>query len=110
MAQTPQPFIRGSTFNFAMAIPTELADGFLQDYTPEAHLRKARNDLPSGFIAKLDCFWADPSTTRILVLYHALTEKWPVGLAEMDVLFRSSSGHVLRSKLFPFIIQRGITK
>ena len=110
MTQTPHPFSRGSTFSFGMAIPEQLPAGYLKSYTPVAHLRKARNDLPSGFIAKLDCFWADPSTTRVLVFHHALTEKWPVGLAEMDVLFRSDSGHVLRSTVVSFIIQRGITK
>ena len=93
-----------------MAVPEQLPDGYLKNYIPVAHLRKARNDLPSGFIAKLDCFWADPSTTRVLIFHHALTEKWPVGLAEMDVLFRSDSGHVLRSTVVSFIIQRGITK
>ena len=110
MTQTPHPFLRGSTFSFGMAIPEQLPNGYLKNYIPVAHLRKARNDLPSGFIAKLNCFWADPSTTRVLVFHHALTEKWPVGLAEMDVLFRSNSGHVLRSTVVSFIIQRGITK
>ena len=104
------PFKRGSTFAFMFAIPSELPNGYFKNWVPTAQLRQAMNSLPSGLIANLSCFWADPTTTRYLIVHHSLTNKWALGNAEMDILFQSSSGEKLPSTTALFNIQRGITE
>lgn len=110
MPVKPEPFARGTTFSFALAIPEQLEDGFFKNWVPAAQIRKARNDQPNGLIAKLACFWADPETTRVLIVHMLNTSHWPTGPAEMDILLRSVTGEVLRSTIQPFNIHRGITK
>lgn len=103
------PFKRGSTFAFMFAIPPEIPNGFFKTRLPTAQIRKAMNSRPDGLIANIACFWADPASTRYLIFHHSLTDKWPIGNAEMDVLFESSSGEKLRTTTAIFNIQRGIT-
>lgn len=109
MPSTPTPFKRGQTFSFLMKIPDTIADGFLRSWLPRAQIRKARNTSADGLIADVSCFWADPKTTRYLTLHHSLTAKWPIGEAEMDVVFESASGTVIRSRTIKLQIERGIT-
>lgn len=106
----PVPFKRGSTFSFALAIPDDVPDGTFVAWKPMAQIRRARNDSSTGLIADIAVFWADPLTTRVLVFHHNVTEKWPVGEAELDVLFLSAGGQTIRSSTVLFDIQRGITK
>lgn len=103
------PFKRGTTFSFMFVIPDVLPNGFFKTWLPTAQIRKAMNSRPDGLIANLACFWADPATTRYLILHHSLTDKWAIGNAEIDVLFQSASGEQLRSTTGMFNIQRGIT-
>lgn len=110
MITKPVPFKRGSTFGFAMTIPDTIPDGTFASWKPMAQLRRARNDSSSGLIADIAVFWGDPKTTRTLVFHHNVTERWPVGEAELDVLFLSAGGQTIRSTTVLFDIQRGITK
>ena len=105
----PTPFKRGTTFSFMFAIPDELPNGYFKDWVPSAQLRRAMNNQPDGLIANVSCFWADPATTRYLIVHHTLTQRWPLGNAEFDILFQSSSGERLSSTTALFNIQRGIT-
>jgi hypothetical protein len=109
MPSTPTAFKRGQTFSFAMKIPDTIEDGFLRSWLPRAQLRKARNTSADGLIAEVSCFWADPKTTRLLTLHHSLTAKWPIGEAELDVVFTSAGGTQIRSRTIKFQIERGIT-
>lgn len=110
MAPTPIiPFKRGSTFAFMFAVPENMPNGFFKTRLPSAQIRKAMNSRPDGLIANIACFWADPATTRYLIVHHSLTDKWPLGNAEMDILFESATGEKLRSTTALFNIQRGIT-
>lgn len=106
----PVVFKRGSTFSFQMAMPDNLAAGYFGSWRVEAQIRKEGSSSPAGLIADLSPFWADPATNTQLVIFHANTDGWPLGRAEMDVLFTSGGGQKVRSKTVIFDIQRGITK
>lgn len=109
MPEEITPFKRGSTFAFTLKIPDNIPNGFFKSWVPTAQLRKEKNSSPAGLIAQIECFWADPSTTRYLVIYHGMSSGWPVGRAEFDVLFQSSAGEKIRSTTKIFNIERGIT-
>ena len=104
------PFKRGATFSFMFAIPDELPNGYFKNWVPVAQLRKAMNSQPTGLIANLACFWADPATTRYLIVNHTLTSKWPIGRVEMDIMFQSASGERIPSTTVLFNFLRGITE
>lgn len=110
MTSKPYPFKQGSTFSFAMAIPEDIDDGALANWIPTAQLRRDRNNGPQGLIADINVYWDDPVTARILIIHHNVTKDWPVGLAELDILFTSASGQTIRSTTVIFDIQRSITK
>lgn len=110
MATKPIIFKRGSTFSMMFAIPDRFEAGFFKDWFIKAQIRKEKNDGPNGLIADIGCFWGDPLTATRVVLHHSLTDKWPLGNAEMDILFESVDGSRVRSSTIPVIIQRGITR
>uniref|UniRef100_A0AB39ACL0 L-shaped tail-fiber protein n=1 Tax=Erwinia phage Fifi051 TaxID=3238787 RepID=A0AB39ACL0_9CAUD len=103
-------FAKGQTFSFLMKIPDSVEAGFFKGYLPKAQLRKYKSNQSNGLIANLNCFWADPKTTKMLTLYDNATENWPVGLAELDVLFQSAEGSLIRSTTVTVQIVRGITQ
>ena len=110
MATKPIQFKRGSTFSLMFRIPDRFAAGFFRNWRITAQLRKERNDGPNGLIADIGCFWGDPTTATRVVLNHMLTDKWPLGNAEMDILLTSPDGQRVRTKTIPVTIQRGITR
>ncbi len=103
-------FKRGQTFSISVAVPSIIADGALAGWIPSAQIRKANNGSPSGLITALSSYWDNPATTRNIHLYHNLTEDWPLGKAEVDVLFTSPGGEKLYSETLEFTIERGITR
>ena len=103
-------FTSGQTFSFIMQIPDTVKSGALRHYLPKAQIRKYKSNQANGLIADLNCFWADPKTTKMLTLYHNLTDNWPVGLAELDVVFEGADGTSIRSTTVAVQIVRGITR
>ena len=106
----PIPFKRGTTFSFVLAIPSTTVDGFFMDWGVKAQIRKQNNDNASGLIANLTTSWVDEETTRNLTVGFAMTDKWPLGIAEVDVLFTAPSGQRMRSHTLTFSIEREITQ
>lgn len=106
----PVPFKRGTTFSFVLAIPSTIVDGFFLDWDVKAQIRKERNNTPTGLIADLSTMWVDEETTRSLALAYSNTDGWPLGIAEVDVLFVSPTGQRLRSETMVFSIEREITQ
>lgn len=106
----PVPFKRGSSFSFAMLIPDSVPDGTLASWVPTSQIRRVHNDSPSGLIANIAVYWDDPVKARMLVFHHNVTDRWPSGEAELDVLFTSAGGQTIRSTTVLFNILRGITK
>ena len=107
--ELPTSFKRGQTFSFMFEIPEAIEDGMLKEYIPTAQIRKKGNSGKLGHIGDINCYWADPDTNRLLVMYHNDTGAWPLGLAELDVLFTGTGGTSFRSNTVDFKIERGIT-
>jgi hypothetical protein len=106
----PIEFKRGSTFSFAMNVPATVATGYFRDWEVLSQVRRKGDTGAKGLIGVLAHRWADATTTRLLYVFDGLTEKWPIGPAEMDILFINGSGFKLRAKTVQLDIQRGITK
>lgn len=103
-------FKRGQTFSFVMGVPDNVEAGTLVHWKPSAQLRKKGNITQQGLIANINTFWADETTTQDVMFYHNNTHKWPLGLAEMDILFTSTNGETLRSDTLTFNIIAGVTQ
>lgn len=104
------PFKRGATFSCQLLIPESVASGFFVGWLVKAQLRRKSDDSREGLIANLNPSWTD-QTTSTLVLSALVTDSWPVGPAELDVLFVSPDGaQKIRSQTLLFDIQRGITQ
>lgn len=110
MSTKPVVFKRGSTFAFAVRVPSSFEDGFFTNWVVKAQLRKEKNDQENGLIANLAPVWLDSELSRDLAIYHYLTDKWPLGIAEMDVLLISPEGQKIKTNTIVFSIERGITK
>lgn len=110
MAVSPIQFKRGSTFSLMFKIPERFDAGFFKNWAVTAQLRRAKNDSSTGLIADVSCFWGDPDTATRVVLHHMLTDRWPLGEAELDILFTSMDGSRVRSSTIPVRINRGITR
>lgn len=104
------PFKAGSTFSFMFKIPDNIPDGYFSDWALSAQLRKKGNSMPSGLIAYISCYWLNKEESRYVGFFHNLTEDWPKGIAELDVLLTSPSGQKVRSNTVLFNIQRGVTQ
>lgn len=103
-------FKRGSTFAYQIEIPASFKDGYFASWEVYAQLRLAGNDQDTGLIANLTAEWDSYKKTRNVLIGHPLTESWPLGRAELDILFISSDGYRLRSETIPVQIERGITR
>ena len=103
-------FKRGATFSYAFEVPSDIPDGYFFDWEVHAQIRKARSDSPQSLIAQLQPLWQDKQTTRELVLTHINTDAWPVGPAEMDVVFVSPDGFKAASKTITVSIEKGVTQ
>lgn len=103
-------FKRGATFAYQFEIPSSFKDGYFASWEVYAQLRKAGNDSPDGLIANLTAEWDSFKKTRNVLVGHPVTEHWPLGEAELDILFISSDGYRVRSETYPVKIERGITR
>ncbi len=103
-------FNRGSTFAYSANIPKELVDGYFKDWEVTSQIRKKDTDTDAGLIASLQCIWKDSQKTRTLYLLHPVTDNWPLGEAEIDVVFTSPKQFRARSKKVSVLIERGITR
>ena len=110
MVTPPVDFKRGATFSFMFSLPPQTGKNVFEGCRLRSQIRKARNDLPSGKIADLAVFWIDPKKSDKLVIYHGHTERWPIGLTEVDVQFITPGGIVISSKNIVFNITRSITQ
>lgn len=106
----PTPFKKGSTFSFALNVPSTVAAGYFRGWEVQAQVRRKGDSSPKGLIGTLGARWEDSEQTRRLFVFSGLTDDWPVGPAEMDIMFISGSGFKLRAKTVQIDIQRGITR
>lgn len=110
MPSAAMPFKRGTTFSYLLKIPDTVEDGFFSSWKPTAQLRREKNDSAAGLIAEFACAWDNPAIARHVLVHHNMTEKWPLGNAELDILLTSAGGQTIRSRTLLVNIQRGITR
>ena len=94
----PKEFIRGQTMEFIMELPPEVPANFFRGYvaaetpvetTLACQLRRLENASESGLIATLLVTWEDAAGTKLRFksLADDDTNQWPLGPAELDVVF-----------------------
>lgn len=106
IADTIHEFARGATFEAVMSLPTNVPDNYFADWQPLSQLRRDGQLTKSGLIGELDFKWLGP---REFVLSSNDTDKWPLGVAELDVLFTSRQGRRIRTKSLKVKITPGVT-
>lgn len=106
----PKIFKRGGDFSIILTLPSYVQPDHFADWTATAQVRKYQNDGASGFIANLVFEWLPDSQHLGFRLTNEDTDNWPLGLAEMDVLFTSPTGKKTQTQTVIFKIDRGITR
>lgn len=103
-------FKRGANFKFTFKLPTEVPEGQFAGWTPTAQIRRYLNDQENGLIATIPVAWGTAETINHLLVDSENTGKWPLGLAEFDILLTSPAGEKVMTATILFDIQRGITR
>ena len=106
IADTVHDFARGATFEAVMSLPVSVPDNYFLEWQPLSQIRRDGQLTKEGLIGELDFKWLGP---REFVLSTDDTDKWPLGMAEMDVLFTSRQGRRIRTKTVKIKITAGIT-
>lgn len=97
-------FARGSSFEAVMTLPQSVAENYFAEWQPLSQLRKEGNLTKEGLIDDLTLTWLGP---REFILSNNDTDKWPLGMAEFDVLFSSRQGRRIRTKTLRVLIKAG---
>jgi hypothetical protein len=108
--EKPIAFKRGSTFSFMFQVPANIPDGFFSGWLPTAQLRKAKNDLPNGLIADMECYWNTEVTARHIIVRNTLTDNWPLGVMDLDIRLNSVNGETIMTQTQQFNIIRGVSR
>lgn len=97
---------RGDTLSLSLTLPAAYVDGYFVDWTVTSQIRT-----PSGrLISDLVVTWANPATTRTLVLKDSSTANYPIGTANIDVQFvRNSDSFTLSTETIEVDVQRDVT-
>ena len=108
IADTVHDFARGSTFEAVMSLPASVPDNYFnEDWLPLSQIRRDGQLTKDGLIGELDFKWLGP---RQFVLSTDDTDKWPLGRAELDVLFtHKQTGRRIRTKTVKVHITHGVS-
>ena len=102
-----EPFAhkRGASFHALIQIPAAFADGHFAGWTVASQARTEADALIADFTVE----WADPVTTRVLVLKCLDTTTWPIGSAFIDAKLTDPDGFVMPTTTVPFYVVKDIT-
>lgn len=102
-----EPFAhkRGASVHWLINIPPAFADGYFAGWTLASQARTEKDEL----LANLSIEWADPVTTRVLVLKCLDTTTWAIGAAFVDVKLTDPDGFVIPTSTAPFFVVKDIT-
>ena len=106
IADTVHDFARGATFEAVMSLPISVPDNYFAEWQPFSQIRRDGQLTKEGLIGELDFKWLGP---REFVLISDDTDKWPLGKAELDVLFTSKQGRRIRTKTVRLNITVGVS-
>lgn len=96
---------RGASFHALVQIPMAFADGHFAGLALESQVRTESDVL----LASLAVEWADPATTRVLVLKCLDTTTWAIGPAYVDVKLTDPNGFVMPTSTAVFYVVKDIT-
>jgi len=100
-------FSRGASFEAILSLPTSIAENYFALWTPTSQIRQAGKLTVEGLIGNLTFSWLDG---RKFMLVSNDTASWPLGAAELDVLFTEpNTGRKIRTKKLYIDIQHGVT-
>lgn len=100
-------FARGSSFEAVMSLPQSVQEDYFAEWQALSQIREEGNLTKEGILGELDLKWLGP---RQFVLSSDDTDKWPLGMAEFDVLFSSKQGRRIRTKTLRILIKDGPTR
>lgn len=100
-------FARGASFEAVMSLPVNVPDSYFADWQALSQIRREGNLTKEGLIGDLTFKWLGP---REFVLSSNDTDNWPLGMAELDVLFTSRQGRRIRTKSLRLKIKAGPTR
>lgn len=96
---------RGASFHALVRIPAAFADGHFAGWTLASQARTESDAL----LDDLEVTWADPVTTRVLVLKCLDTTAWAIGTAYLDVKLTDPNGFVMPTSTAIFYVVKDIT-
>ena len=100
-------FARGSSFEAVMSLPASVEVSYFATWQPLSQIRKEGNLTKEGLIGDLTFKWLEGNQ---FLLSSNDTDKWPLGMAEFDVLFSSRQGRRIRTKTVRVFIKAGPTQ
>lgn len=103
-------FSRGATFEALLGLPENVAPDFFTTWTAVSQIRQAGKLTKDGLIDDLIFEWVAPGESRQFRLINHDTAQWPLGAAELDVMFISPEGKKMRTKKFEIKITHGVTE
>lgn len=104
-------YARGSSFEAVMSLPDSVEPNYFATWQALSQIRKEGNLTKEGLIADLDFRWLeDGGQGRKFLLSSDDTDKWPLGMAEFDILFSSNQGRRIRTKAVRVLIKAGPTQ
>lgn len=106
IADTIHDFAKGSTFEAVMSLPESVQDNYFANWQVLSQIRRAGQLTKDGIFGEFDFKWLGP---RQFSLTTDDTDKWPLGLAEFDVLFTSNTGRRIRTKTITIKITAGVS-
>jgi hypothetical protein len=97
---------RGDSFARVLTLPDTFASGYFVGWAVACQLRNASEHLVSDITAT----WADPLTTRALLLSVTDTAAWPVQLLSYDVQMTRPDGWIVSTNTLQLRVTRDETR
>lgn len=113
-APNPIPFPQGQSFSVVVQLTEDDYDR-VKTWGLQCEVRKHGNKLPNGLLAVIEPIslpGEGGSHNGTFLIYHTDTSKWPVGLIELDFLFKNvgENAQRLRTNIIVFEVTRTVTR
>lgn len=102
-------FARGSSFEAVVRLPPSVEANYFDTWQALSQLREEGNLTKEGLIGDLTVKRLD-GEPNIFLLSSNDTDKWPLGMAEFDILFSSRQGRRIRTTARRILIKAGPTQ
>ena len=109
IADKVHEFARGASFEAVVGLPINIPDDYFLPWQVICQLRQAGHSTGEGFIADIDFSWIDNEPNKFTLTQND-TDTWPLGIAELDVLFIHATGRKIRTKTLTIKVRDGVSK